>query len=92
MITRVSIKVAEEQMLCQPFKHLINEGERKVIFPSSLVERPVIDTHLPSSNCPLRYELISLILDYCHASLLWNYLNWAYPLTTLHGVDDGCMQ
>jgi hypothetical protein len=88
VITRVFIEVAEERVLSQPFRHLVNEGERKVIFPSSLVERPVIDTHLPSSNCPLRYELISLILDYCHASLLWNYLNWADPLTILHEVDD----
>jgi hypothetical protein len=79
-------------VLCQPFKHLINEGERKVIFPGGLVEHPVIDTNPPYSNCPLRYELVSLILDYYRASLLWNYLNWANPLTVLHGVDDARVQ
>jgi hypothetical protein len=75
-------------VLHQPFKHLIDEGKMKVIFPDSFVEHPIIDTHPPSSNYPLRYELISLILDNCHASLLWNNLNWADPLTVLHGVDD----
>jgi hypothetical protein len=92
MITRVSIEVAEELVLCQPLKHLIDEGERKVIFPSSLVKHSAIDAHPPSSNCPLRYELISLILNYFHASLLQNHSNWVDPLTILHGVDDAHMQ
>ena len=69
-------------MLGQPFKHLVNEGVREVIFLGSLVKHPVIDAHLPTSDCPLRYELISLILDNYHASLLWDYLNWAnHPLS-----------
>ena len=79
-------------MLGLPFKHLVNEGERKVIFLGSLVKHPVIDAHSPTSNGPLRYELNSLVLDYCHASLLWDYLNWANPFTILHGVDDARMQ
>ena len=70
------------------FKHLIDEGQRKVIFSGGLVEHPVIDTHSPSGDCPLRYELISLISDNCHASLIWDHLNWADPLTVLHGVYD----
>jgi hypothetical protein len=86
MIIRVSVEVAEEWVLCQPFKHLINEGEREVIFPGSLIEHPVIDAHPPPSYCPLRYELISLIMDHCHASLLWNILNWSDPLIILHVV------
>ena len=36
MITRVSIEVAKELMFCQPFKNLINEGEREVISIQSL--------------------------------------------------------
>ena len=92
MITRVFIEVAKESMFCQPFKHHIDEGERKVIFLGSFVEHPVIDTHPPSSNCPLRYELISLILDNCHASLLWDYLNWDNLFTILHGVYDARVQ
>ena len=75
-------------MLGQPFKHLVNEGEREVIFPGSLVEHPVIGAHSPTSDYPLRYELVSLILDYCHASLLRNYLNWTDPFTVLHEVDN----
>jgi hypothetical protein len=58
-----------------------------VIFLGGLVEHLVIDTHPPTSNCPLRYELVSLILEYCHASLLRNYLNWADPFAVLHGVE-----
>ena len=51
--------------ILQPFKHLINEGQREVIFPGGLVEHPIIDTHTPSGDCPLRYELISFIPDNC---------------------------
>jgi hypothetical protein len=58
MINRISIKVAEEWVLRQLFKHLINERERDVIFPGGLVEHPVIDAHPPTSNFPMRYELI----------------------------------
>ena len=92
MITRVSIEVAKELMFCQPFKNLINEREREVIFPGSLVEHLVINTHSPSSHCPLRYELISLISNNCHASLLRDHLNWVDPLTVLHRVYDARVQ
>ena len=88
MITRIAIEVTEEGMLGQPFKHLVNEGEREVIFLGSFVKHSVIDAHPPTSNDPLRYELISLILNHCHASLLWDNLNWADPLTVLHLVYD----
>ena len=74
-ITRISIEVTEEGMIGQPFKHLINEGEREVIFLGSLVQHPVVDTHHPFGNCPLRYELMSLISDNYHASLLRGHLN-----------------
>ena len=88
MITRIAIEVTEEGMLGQPFKHFVSEGEREVIFSGSLVEHPIIDAHPPTSDCPLRYELISLILDHCRASLLRNYLNWTDPFTVLHEVDN----
>ena len=70
MITRIAIEVAEIGMLGQSFKHFVNEGEREVIFPDSFVKHPVVNAHSPTSNGPLRYELISLVLDHCHASLL----------------------
>ena len=79
-------------MLGQPFKHLVNEGEWEVIFLGSVVEHTVIDAYPLTTNGPLRYELISLILDHCHASFLWDYLNWANPFTILHGVYDTCVQ
>ena len=70
MITRIAIEVIEIGMLGQSFKHLINEGQWEVIFLGSFVKHLVVDTHSPTSNGPLRYELISLVLDHCHASLL----------------------
>ena len=70
MITRVPIEVAKVRVLCQPFKHLIDEGKREVIFLGCLVKHPVIDTHSPSGHCPSRYELVPLIADHRHASLL----------------------
>ena len=88
MITRKAIEVIEIGMLGQPFMHFVNEGQWEVIFPGGFVKHPVVDAHSPTSNGPLRYELISLILDHCHASLLWDYLNWANPFTILHGVYD----
>jgi len=92
MITGVSVEVAKVRVLCQPFKHLIDEGKREVIFPGCLVKHPVIDTHPPSGHCLLRYELVSLIMDYRHASLLRDHLDWADPLAVLHGVYDAYVQ
>lgn len=63
-----------------------------MIFTGRLVELPVIDAHSPSCDGPLRYELISLILDQCHATLLGNHLNGTDPFTILHGVDDTGVQ
>ena len=88
MIARIAIEVAEKGMLGWSFKHFVNEGEREVIFPGSFVKHLVIDTHSPSGHCLLRYELVPLITDYRHASLLWDHLDWADPLTVLHGVYD----
>ena len=88
MITRVSVEVAKVRVLCQPLKHLVDEGKREVIFSGCLVEHPEIDTHSPSGQCQLRYELIPLIADCRHASLLWDYLDWADPLAILHRVYD----
>ena len=65
MITRIAIEVIEIGMLGQSFKHLVNEGQWEVIFPGGFVKHPVVDTHSPTSNGPLRYELISLVLDHC---------------------------
>ena len=63
MITRIAIDVTKIGMLGQPFKHFVNEGQWEVIFPGSFVKHLVVDTHSPTSNGPLRYELISLVLD-----------------------------
>ena len=70
MITRIAIEVTKLGMLGQLFKHFVNEGQWEVIFPGGFVKHPVVNAHSPTSNGPLRYELISLVLDHCHASLL----------------------
>ena len=36
MITGVFVEVAKVRVLGQPFKHLVNEGKREVIFPGSV--------------------------------------------------------
>ena len=92
MITRVSVEEAVERVVGQSLKHLVNEGEREVIFPGCFVELPVIDAHPPSSHGPLRDEFIPLILDHGHSTLLWHHLNGANPFTVLHRVDDTRVQ
>ena len=92
MITGVFVEVTKVRVLCQPFKHLVDEGKREVIFPGCLVKHPVIDAHSPSGHCPLRHELVPLITDYRHASRLRDYLDWANPLAILHGVYDARVQ
>ena len=77
MITRIAIEVIEIGMLGQPFNHFVNEGQWEVIFPGGFVKHLVVDAHSLTSNSPVRYELTSLVLDHCHASLLWDYLDWA---------------
>ena len=92
MITGISVEVTKVRVLCQPFKHLVDEGKREMIFPGCLVEHPVIDTNSPSGHCPLRYELVPLITDYRDASLFRDHLDWADPLAILHGVYDARVQ
>jgi hypothetical protein len=45
-----------------------------MIFPSSFVELPVVDAHPPTGDSPLRNELIFLIVDNHHSTLLWHHL------------------
>jgi len=79
--TRVSIQIAEERMPCQPFQHLINEGEGEMIFPGGLIQSTIINTYSLPNYSPSRDELVSLILNDGHPNLFGKYLNRTHPLT-----------
>jgi len=87
MITRIPIKETEERMLCKPFQHLIDERQREVILLCSLVIFLVIYTHPPSHDGSLRDQLVLIISNDRHASLLRHNLHGTYPLAIGHGVD-----
>ena len=59
-----------------------------MILLSGLVEFPVIYTHLPPRDSPLRDKFILFILKDCHSSLLRYDLDRANPLAMWHGIDN----
>ncbi|GKF95949.1 hypothetical protein Tco_0288684 [Tanacetum coccineum] len=71
----------------QSFEHLIDERKWKVIFPGCVVQLMIVYTYAPSGDCPLRDELILLILYYGHSSFLWDNLDRAYPRTIGDRID-----
>jgi len=77
----ISIQITEEEMPCQPFEHLVNEGEGEMIFPGGLIQYTIINTHSSPHHSPSRNELVALIFDDSHPTLLGNYLNWTHQLT-----------
>ncbi|GJV51080.1 hypothetical protein Tco_1446821 [Tanacetum coccineum] len=68
------------------------QGDRdlkwKLIFPGCVVQLTIVNTYAPSGDCPLRDELVLLILYYGHSSLLWDNLDRTYPRTSIlhHGL------
>jgi hypothetical protein len=50
------------------------KGLQEMIFLSSFVELSVVDAHPPTGDGPLRNELIFLIKDNYHTTLLWHHL------------------
>jgi hypothetical protein len=74
MITRLTIQVAEERVVSQPPYHFINEGYWEMIFLSSFVELPIVNTHPPTSDSLLRNEFIFLIVDNSHSTLFQDHL------------------
>jgi hypothetical protein len=63
-----------------------------VILPGGFIEFSIINAHSPTSNCPLCYELLLLILDNSHATLLWHHLYWTNSLTVGNRVDDSSIE
>ena len=74
-IPRKTIKEAIMGLTCQALKHLINEWQGKMIFPSCLVQPPIINADSPTILHSCGDKLISLILDHCEACLLRNHLD-----------------
>jgi len=62
-------------MPCQPFQHLVNEGEGEIIFLGGLIQSMVINTQLPPGHSPSQNELIALILNDGYPALFGDYLN-----------------
>jgi hypothetical protein len=59
-----------------------------MILPSSFVELPVVDTHPPTGDSPLRNEFIFLIADNRHSTLLQHHWYWTDPFIVKDGVDN----
>jgi hypothetical protein len=63
-----------------------------MILLSSSVELPVVDTHSPTGDSPLRNEFIFLNADSSHSTLLWNHLYWTDSFTVRDGVDNSSLK
>jgi hypothetical protein len=59
-----------------------------MMLPGGLVEFPIINAHTPTSDHPLRNELILLIMDDSRSTFLQRHLNWTHPFTIKNRVDD----
>jgi hypothetical protein len=63
-----------------------------MIFLSSFFELPVVDTHPPIGDSPLRNELIFLIADNNHSTLLQHHLYWTDPFTVRNRIDNSSLK
>jgi hypothetical protein len=63
-----------------------------MILPGGLVEFSMINAHMPTSDHPLRNELILLITDDSHTTFLRHYLYWTDPFTIKNRVDDSSLE
>jgi hypothetical protein len=63
-----------------------------MILPDGLVEFPIINTHTPTSDRPLRNELILLIPDDSRSTFLRYHLYWTDPFTIKNRVDDSSLE
>ena len=79
-------------VLCQPFQHLVSEGNRVVVFMGGCVQLPVVNTHTPPCNCSSWDQLIFLIFNNSHTSLFRDNLYWGYPLVIRDRVDNPSIQ
>jgi hypothetical protein len=63
-----------------------------MIFLSSFVELPIVDAHSPIGDSPLRNELIFLIVDNHHSTLLRHHLYWTDPFTITNWIDNSSLK
>jgi hypothetical protein len=63
-----------------------------MIFLSSFVELLVVDAHPPTGDSPLRNELIFLIANNRHSTLLQHHLYWIDPFTIRNRVDNASLK
>jgi hypothetical protein len=63
-----------------------------MIFPSSFVDLPLVDTHLPTGDSLLRNEFIFLIADNRDSTLLRHHLYWTDLFTIKDRVDNSSLK
>jgi hypothetical protein len=63
-----------------------------MIFSSSFVDLPLVDTHLPTGDSLLRNEFIFLIADNRDSTLLQNHLYWTDLFTVRDRVDNSSLK
>jgi hypothetical protein len=63
-----------------------------MVFLSSFVELPVVDTHLPTGDSPLRNEFIFLIVDNSHSTLLRHHLYMTDSFTVRNKIDNSSLK
>jgi hypothetical protein len=63
-----------------------------MILPGGLVEFLIINAYMPTSDHPLRNELILLITDNNHSTFLRHHLHWTGPFTIENRVDDSSLE
>jgi hypothetical protein len=63
-----------------------------MIFPSSFIELPVVDAYPPTGDSPLRNDLIFLIVDNHHSTLLRHHLYWTDPLSVRNKIDNSSLK
>jgi hypothetical protein len=63
-----------------------------MIFPSSFVELPIVNTHSPTGDSPLRNEVIFLIVHNRKSTLLWHHLYWTDPFTVRNRIENSSLK
>nr|GEZ96933.1 hypothetical protein [Tanacetum cinerariifolium] len=59
-----------------------------MIFPSSFVEFPVVNTNSPACYEASRNEFVLIIFNDGHATLLWHTMNGTHPRAVRYGIDQ----
>ena len=66
-------------MVGESLKHLIHEWKWEVIFLCIFVQLSIINAHSPPGHGTSGDVIPTFILDNGHTTLLWNYMDGAYP-------------